>query len=177
MLRWTLVLALFGLAGLILYYQSTQRSDAQKAAFQSGYVKGSDEQRPQILAADSLRDSLAKLDMEKQKRDSAYRQLLEVNDSLEALASAQSSQISNLSKSARHASAHSKGTGKPAVAKPVTSHSQALAYYKKRFESLPVDLTSYERQVAVREIRIETANKFSMTLGEFEKLRTAEKLP
>ncbi len=177
MLRWFLVLALFGLAGLILYYQSSQRSDAQKAAYQTGYVKGSDEQRPHVLAADSLRDSLAKLESEKRQRDTAYRNLLEVNDSLEALANSQSTKIDDLSKSVRLAATTSKGTGKPAIAKPVTSHSQALAYYKKRYESLPGDLTSYERQVAVREIRLETANKFSLSLSEFEELRTAEKLP
>lgn len=177
MLRWFLVLALFCLAGLILYYQSSQRSDAQKAAYQTGYVKGSDEQRPQVLAADSLRDSLAKLESEKRQRDTAYRQLLAVNDSLEALANSQSTKINDLSKSVRLAASTPKGAGKPAIVKPVTSHSQALAYYKKRYESLPGDLTSYERQVAVREIRLETANKFSMSLGEFEKLRTAGKLP
>jgi len=36
-------------------------------------------------------------------------------------------------------------------------HQELLAYYKKRYESLPGDLTSYVRKVALTEIRQETA--------------------
>ena len=50
-------------------------------------------------------------------------------------------------------------------------HQQLLAYYKKRYESLPGDLTNYERKVALTEIRQETARKYSMSIADLNKIR------
>ncbi len=46
-----------------------------------------------------------------------------------------------------------------------------LDYYRQRYTDLPKDLTAYERRVALREIRQETAQKFSLTLEQLEKIR------
>lgn len=50
-------------------------------------------------------------------------------------------------------------------------HQELLAYYKKRFESLPGDLTNYERKVALTEIRQETARRYSMSITDLNKIR------
>ena len=50
-------------------------------------------------------------------------------------------------------------------------HKELLAYYKKRFESLPGDLTNYERKVALTEIRQETVRKHSMSISDLNKIR------
>ena len=50
-------------------------------------------------------------------------------------------------------------------------HQELLAYYKKQFESLPGDLTNYERKVATTEIRQETARKYSMSIADLNKIR------
>ncbi len=55
-------------------------------------------------------------------------------------------------------------------------HKQILSYYKKRYRSLPKDLSPYEKRVALAEIRDETAQKFSIPLSELNKIRTNNEL-
>ena len=50
-------------------------------------------------------------------------------------------------------------------------HQELLEYYKKRFELLPGDLTTYERKVATTEIRQETARKYSISITDLNKIR------
>ncbi|HVP06871.1 MAG TPA: hypothetical protein VMS71_03440 [Candidatus Acidoferrum sp.] len=51
-----------------------------------------------------------------------------------------------------------------------------LSYYRKRLESLPKDLSDYEKKVALNEVREETAKKFSITETDLEKIRLANNL-
>ncbi len=51
-----------------------------------------------------------------------------------------------------------------------------LTYYRKRLESLPKDLSDYEKKVALNEVREETAKKFSITETDLEKIRLANNL-
>ena len=50
-------------------------------------------------------------------------------------------------------------------------HQKILKFYEQRYESLPRDLSPYEKTVALREIRDETARQFSITLAELDKIR------
>jgi hypothetical protein len=63
----------------------------------------------------------------------------------------------------------------PSVRKS-SRHEQILSYYRKRYQSLPKDLSPYERRVALAEIREETAQKFSITLQELDEIRRTGKL-
>lgn len=74
-------------------------------------------------------------------------------------------------KQARTKEARGEATGQK-----LSRHEQILRYYKKRCTSLPTDLTPYEKRVALAEIREETAQKFSISLQEFDKIRTDNKL-
>lgn len=176
MLRWILVLALFGLAGLILYYQHSQREVAKSSAYQTGYAKAADDQRPATLAADSLRDSLERLSSLRHERDSSYFQMVLLVDSLDSLAAARGAKIDTLNRRMQQATLAQKGSGRPVASKPLQGHAEVLAYYKKRYEALPRDLTPYEQQVSIREIRLETAKKFAISLTELENIRQAGKL-
>ena len=55
-------------------------------------------------------------------------------------------------------------------------HEQILGYYKKRYQSLPKDLSPYEKRVALAEIRDETAQKFAISQRELDKIRSDNKL-
>lgn len=55
-------------------------------------------------------------------------------------------------------------------------HRELLAYYKKRYDTLPSNLTEYERKVAISEIRQETASKYLITIAEFNRIRELHKL-
>ena len=51
-----------------------------------------------------------------------------------------------------------------------------IDYYQKRYVELPKDLTEYEYRVALKEIRQETADKFSISLSRLDNLREQFKL-
>lgn len=55
-------------------------------------------------------------------------------------------------------------------------HKEILAYYKKRYQNLPNDLSAYERRVALSEIREESADKFKISVSELNRIRKAYKL-
>lgn len=52
-------------------------------------------------------------------------------------------------------------------------HWELLAFYKKRYESLPSNLGRAQRRMAISQIRQETAEKYSLTLPEFNHIREA----
>jgi hypothetical protein len=54
---------------------------------------------------------------------------------------------------------------------------QLLAYYKKRYQSLPSSLSASERQIAIAEIRKETAARYSITTFELDQLREYYRIP
>ncbi len=71
-----------------------------------------------------------------------------------------------------------KGNSKPSQAskKKSSLHQRILASYQKRYEALPLDLSEYERKVALAEIRQETAKSFNISLSELRRIREANKL-
>ncbi len=56
-------------------------------------------------------------------------------------------------------------------------HKKVLTYYRKRFDDLPSDLTSYEKKVAINEIRQETAVEFNITVAELNEIRDRNDVP
>lgn len=175
-MRWVLVVALFGLAGLVLYYQLAQKQVAVQGAYSSGYAKAADQQHPLQQSLDSARDSVAQLLSLRRAGDSASARLAKMVDSLDSLTEAREGTIQSLKQKVQLAEAGKKGGGRPVAARPVNSHRDILRYYQSRYASLPADLTPYERQVAIRELRGETAKKFALTTAEFERIRTEANL-
>lgn len=58
----------------------------------------------------------------------------------------------------------------------LAQHRKIIDYYKQRHAALPKDLSAYEMRVAKSEIRQETAEKFSISLAELDKIRKEFKL-
>ncbi len=95
-------------------------------------------------------------------------------DSLESIISNQSAKITKLSKRPeKKKQTASKVKKKP---KQLSEHEKIYRYYKKRYTDLPEDLSTYERKIALSEIREETASKFSISLNKLSKIRKEYKL-
>ncbi len=57
------------------------------------------------------------------------------------------------------------------VATQKTRRDEVITFYQAQYNSLPSDLTTYERKVSLYEIRLETAKKFKLTLTELKQMR------
>jgi hypothetical protein len=51
------------------------------------------------------------------------------------------------------------------------AHKDILSYYTEQVDKLPKDLSDYERRVALREVREETARKFAITAERLDEIR------
>jgi len=156
----------------VSYIQAVRRQEKVDNSFQLGKKVSQQEILKLESRADSLRTQLGNLNVvygdsllaiDKSRQRSA--------DSLAELISTQEKSITELKK---------KVGAKPAVSKKSDNaskrHLELLACYKKRYESLPSDLTEYERKAAVSELRQETASKYSISLVEFNRIRNSYKV-
>ena len=95
-------------------------------------------------------------------------------DSLEAVIDNQNQKIASLSNSAPIESSTS-----PTIVstKSLASKGQEiLSFYKKKYQELPSDLSTYEKRVAVGEVKEETARQYSITVAQLDNLREQYKL-
>ncbi len=158
------------------------RSLREKEKTATAYQKGKSEVEQQLShVAESAIDSIKHL-IEKQELEAARRlwqRQLAYSFSLDSLIKevenekAKSDSLLALINSSQPSP---KNAGKKVKNKVLAKHQQALDYYRKKYQSLPKDLSPYEKEVAVKEIREETARKFSLTLDEFDKIRKKSKL-
>ncbi len=151
-----------------------------KSALDSAYTKGAEQELAKsgslqkevdslqdvlTIQGLSIQDSLAKTDAAYQTRIDSLQHAVTTRDSIIAFQKAQSKKAATQT----HAAA-------VPVKKVDSEHQQILSYYKKRCESLPKDLSEYERKVAYAEIRTETAQKFAISITELNRLRSEHKL-
>jgi hypothetical protein len=156
----------------VSYIQAVRRQAKVDYSFQLGKKSSQKEVIALESRADSLRTRLGEREVEfadsMMARDQSSRYKA---DSLTAVISEKDKSISVLKK---------KTTIKNSVSqKPADSekrHRELLAYYKKRYEALPTDLTEYELKVAISEIRKETAEKYALTISEFNRIRETNQL-
>lgn len=152
----------------IAYYQSQR----QESLRQESYAQAKNEGEVLSLRLQASLDSAAR-QVESIQADMADT-LISVQahfdgviDSLESETRRKQQSLDSLAKLVRKAQLVSK---KPAKSQP-TRHQQILTYYKKRFDQLPKDLTSAERDIAISEIREETTGKFAITDEELTSIR------
>ncbi|MBU8932389.1 MAG: hypothetical protein KOO62_00130 [candidate division Zixibacteria bacterium] len=164
----------------IAYLKTNRQYDQSQDAYDEGRIvgmKGLDQKRQE---ADSLRykaiqqeiafaDSMLALSRDhRQETDSLI-------DRISFLKSEMASLQSKL-QDARNSTRDSQSMAKKSEPKKPSRHTQILTAYKKRYRALPSDLSTYEKRVALGEIRQETADEFKITLAELSKIRTAGKL-
>ena len=175
-------LAVFFLAIVVAvsYFKATRQSAKSQQAYQQGKSEGiaqTAQLRTKVdslgqhivLQEDRLADSVAQV-------EKAYSfQLDSLKTVLDSVESKNRTIVAELDKlqSPRNATSGSDGVRASAEA---TKHKQILTYYKRRFDDLPKDLSQYESKAARSEIRQETAQKFSITLKELDKIREKYKV-
>jgi gas vesicle protein len=176
---------LVAVLGAVVYLQINRDSDKRTTAFRKGYRAGVDSLQSsqpdfdsvaQLLAAErqalaeyktAMADSLL-------RRDSLYAQTV---DSLADKIQAQKTDIGKL-KQKTLATKTPASTAKGTSAAPGggASHQEILSHYKAAMAKLPGDLSAYEYQVAVTEVRTETAAKYRISIDRLNEIRKANQI-
>jgi hypothetical protein len=173
-----LLVALLLLAVVVaVSYLKVLRQDNRTAqAHDTGYSEGSGELDRVRTQADSLEglvtDYREALEDSLTTRDSLT---LWQRDSLSAIIAAQEDSLKTLA--AKQATANRNTSATKKKVDPAKRQQEILAYYKRRYEKLPDDLSPYERRVALTEIKKETARQFSISVSDLDKIREKNKLP
>jgi hypothetical protein len=172
-----LLVALLFLAAVVAvsYFKVLRQENRNARAYDTGYSEGSGELDRVRTQADSLgglvigyrgalKDSLAARDsLNLRERDSLTKIIATQEESLKTLATKQAAASRSTSSATKKVD-------------PAKRQKEILAYYKKRYEKLPDDLSPYERRVALTEIKKETAQQFSISVSDLDKIREKNKL-
>ena len=117
----------------------------------------------------AFRDSIRLLrEAHKQEADSLTSALVTMREAVE-----ETLQVSGSDKAVEQLSPGDIRTSRP---DSTDFHRKVLAYYKRRYEALPDDLSRYELRVALSEIRQETAKRFAISVDDLNGIRHKEDL-
>jgi hypothetical protein len=168
-----LVLLLLVLIVAVSYIKTIREHQRSEAYFDEGKMEAARDADKNLKEADSLRLAMAKQQLALSdslfNKDVAYRSII---DSLENVVDQQQETISSKSAEVTPTIQRAKQSSETTVSK----HEQIVKYYKRRFASLPKDLSDYEKRIAINEIREETSQKFAISLQELKKIREKYKL-
>lgn len=152
----------------VSYIKAVRQQEKVDRSFQLGQKASEREVLVAKSEVDSLITKLGKQEVAHAESLLSRDKFLQKNmDSLTQVIEAEEQKIENLQKKSTSAQQSNSSENR---------HRELLAYYKKRYESLPGDLSEYERKVAVSEIRQETAKKYSISVAELNRLRERYKL-
>jgi hypothetical protein len=169
----------------ISYLTSVRSQSKLKQQYDQGFDRGSKESQVATKRADSLRTAMeqasAKYSDSLKAAEAGYQGR---EDSLKTVLAQKDTEILTLKQKSKAAAKPTKSTKPKTEASKLQSqptqaslnHTQILDYYKKRLKELPADLSEYERKVALAELRDETARKFSISIGELDKIRQNDSL-
>ena len=167
-----IIIGIFIIALLIaLSYLKTIRENNEK---KSAYKRG---QGDTELTINNYKQDIDSLNQAIRKQELTFTDSIVQNDnnyqkeidSLNKEIDDQSREINSLLKKVRTSQQNSQK--KTSSSKTLSKHEKIYQYYKKRYTSLPKDLSSYEKKIVINEIREETAQKFSISLSELEQIR------
>ncbi|MFH1373281.1 MAG: hypothetical protein ABII79_05765 [bacterium] len=169
-----LAIVFLGLLTAVCYY----RANTQKQQKESAYQLGLDETSHVVEEYDSRLDSQRQVIQQQQHevaeslwvRELAYRNAF---DSLQGIITTNQEKMDTLSHQLDQARSPAKEpeSTEQVSRRKATKHEQILSYYRKRLKNLPGDLSPYEKNVALREIRGETVQKFSISMRDLDKIR------
>ncbi len=169
----------------VVYLQISRDAEKRSTAYRQGYRTGVDSLKNNQPDFDSVTQLL---DRERRAlavykaamadtlstRDSLYDCTV---DSLSEKIEAQRADIGKLKqKSLASKSPATTENGPKNGQNNLASHRDILAHYKMAMAKLPADLSPYEYQVAVTEVRTETAAKFSITVDRLNEIRKANNI-
>lgn len=154
----------------VSYFKAVRDRGKSADSFESG--RKSSEMKAMVLAGDidSLKQYIGQQNVTlAESLTIQQKTYLRELDSMANLVDDKDFKITELNKKLKQAS---KKKSSALSSRPKSEkHQELLAYYKKRYESLPGDLSNYERKVALTEIRQETARKYSMSITDLNKIR------
>jgi len=168
----TIAIVLLLLIVGVSYLQVNRQESREQVLYKNGYQKGSEKVEKLADAVDSLRQVVDSHEVEfSGQLEESERAFTGKIDSLKNVVSTKDEKIAAFEN-------NTSSTPMPTTTMSKTSdkHTQILSYYKKRFSQLPNDLTAYEKRVAMSEIREETAQKFSISTDELNKIRDTNNL-
>lgn len=157
----------------VIYLTQSRTKDRQTQSYSEGVKKGSTEAAVQKRKADSV--AAVWEEGRKAYQDSLIQVQAKSDSTIDSLAARLALQEQQIQKYAAELKKRPKAKAITTAAKESTGltikHQEILSYYKKRYETLPKDLSEYEMRVALAEIREETTTKFSISLSELETIR------
>ena len=164
-----LLLFLFAVVVGVSYYKTTIQDDSMEAAYLTGQIEAGHEADRLQHMTDSLTDELEV----KEALLADTKNILDTirvarNDSLLGVIQSRNSELADLTPSQSTAPTQATAVKTDSTSK---RHREILAYYKKRYQNLPRDLSAYERRVALSEIREESANKFKISVAKLNSIR------
>jgi hypothetical protein len=172
-----LLAVLVGISYVKVYRDREQVTQAR----QDGVVRGQADLSTRTQEVDSLKalmeqrerelaDSLVSRDIQHAELSDSLRTAMDEQcEEIEALKRQAQKAKSQPSKKAAAPAKKSADSGVDSTAK--AAHKDILAYYTQQVDKLPKDLSDYERRVALREVREETAKKFAITAQRLDEIR------
>ena len=173
---------LLALLGAVSYLKVIRDSERQADA----YLRGHDTGVRSAELSDAQTDSLEMLLAQKDSLIEVWRAALKdsmqagadsrvaLTDSLAAVIALKEQEIASLKK--KRTVTAQKSQSKPSTTVARTSDHEILAAYRQAVAKLPKDLSEYERNVALREIREETARKFAISTDRLNQIRKSNSL-
>lgn len=157
----------------VSYLQAVRRQAKVDNSFQLGVKSNQKDDLEQRSFTDSLETGMGEQEVVQDGNPLQHDKLFNKDsDSLTNIINMQNPPISELMKKEEDIEV----TDTVGKAGTERSHLELLAYYKERYDSLPKDLSENKRNKAISEIRQETANKFSITIVELNRIRHLYKL-
>ena len=163
---------IIGLVIGVSYVKNQRQSQREESLFAEGA-------RSRAGQADSLKQTAESLAVLIEQQQSAFSDSMQMTkaefdshvDSLENLVAARDSVLEAANRVSTKRTAAEPTTRDRKEESRQEKNDAIIAYYKKRYQGLPKDLSNYEHRVALSEIREETAAKFSITTDQLAKLR------
>jgi hypothetical protein len=170
-------IVLLALLGAVSYLKVIRDSERQADAYLRGHEAGVLRAELSDAQTDSLEMLLAQKDSLIEIWQAALKDSLqagadsraELTDSLAAVIALKEKEIASLKK--KRTVTAQKSASKPSTTVARTSDHEILAAYQQAVAKLPKDLSEYERNVALREIREETARKFAISTDRLNQIR------
>ena len=160
---------------VIVGYIKTVRDKKQK---QFSYEKGKTENIQQLNIyknkIDSLKIALGKSEVA--LYDSLIKNYISYGHKIDSLESIIQKQYDSLKRLKNKNKKESLATAKSSSQPKISKNKKILSYYRHRYQNLPKDLSTYEKKIALKEIRQETAKKFAISVSELNKIRKKNKL-
>ena len=173
MKKYVVGIVLLVLLVVVSYVKMQRQESKESSAYDSGVRESQTELTRSGQKIDSLVESAGNREVSFADSITSTHQMYQSKlDSANRVLDAQESEISSLEGDLKKAQAkQGSSTASRASKKKPTRHQRILSSYQKKYKALPLDLSKYERKIAVAEIRQETANDFDISISDLRRIR------